>query len=176
MKNDQKLTDFQKTFSERYKNARKKLDLTLSKISEQTGVAVSTLNATELGTPKTPCFEYTQFLISQGINFNYLVGKSSDMFSNVVEKTTDLDKLHEKNEVLENKVHDLERTVSILLGELERLKKELSQSRSQTYQIPSPDVEQIRKANFRKSITQKQPNLGLLWNENYPISQRQATN
>lgn len=120
-------------FAERHRIAREHFRLSTKEMAKVAGISPSAVNFTENGKTKTPAFEYTRYLVGKGINFDFLIGESDKMLANTVSE-----KSNENSEVVESlqdEIKDLKRTVSILLGELERLKKELSQSRT----IPMTD-------------------------------------
>lgn len=140
MKDQSKIPMISKEIAKRYliareylKNAEGSKLTTREDIAKQAGVSVTVISNIENCHISKPNSTYTQFLVDNGINYYYLCGKSSDMLANAVSE-----KSNENSEVVESlkdEIKDLKRTVSILLGELERLKKELSQSRT----IPMTD-------------------------------------
>jgi len=90
-----------KSIGERYKSARKFLGMTLKDIYEQTGVSSSMISRVETEKFDNPNYQHTKFLIEQGINPYYLIGKSDEIEGRKADINV------EKNEALKQELEDL---------------------------------------------------------------------
>ena len=125
----------EKRIVDRYILARKHLGFTLEYIANELDCSKGLINAIECDKVEEPNFKYVKFLVSKGINFDYLLGKSDVMLvSNIkdssvnsnLENTALREALeHERleKEDLENRLKNMEGTINYLMGELEKLKK-----------------------------------------------------
>jgi len=68
-----------KSIPEIYKTARKHLKLTQKEIAKKMEMSDGIISQVETGKNQTPNYFYTKFLIEQGINPYYLIGKSDEI-------------------------------------------------------------------------------------------------
>ncbi len=90
-----------KSIGERYKSARKFLGMTLKDVYEQTGVSSSMISRVETEKFDNPNYQHTKFLIEQGINPYYLIGKSDEIEGRKADINT------EEHEALKQELEDL---------------------------------------------------------------------
>jgi len=90
-----------KSIPEIYKTARKYLKLTQQDIADELGMSDNIISQVETGKNQTPNYFYTKFLIEQGINPYYLIGKSDEIEGRKADINV------EKNEALKQELEDL---------------------------------------------------------------------
>ena len=90
-----------KSIPEIYKTARKYLKLTQQDIADKLGMSDNIISQVETGKNQTPNYFYTKFLIEQGINPYYLIGKSDEIEGRKADINV------EKNEALKQELEDL---------------------------------------------------------------------
>jgi predicted transcriptional regulator len=123
----------EKKIVDRYIQARKYLKMTIEAVKKELDCSVSIVTGIELNRIEEPSFKYVRFLVSKGINLDYLLGKSDVMLAsnvksnNMESENTELRQTLEaerqEKEELANLVKNMEGTINYLMGELEKLKK-----------------------------------------------------
>ncbi len=105
-----------KAISVIYKTARKHLKLSQRAIAKKMGTSDGVVSQVETGKNKTPNYEYTKFLMTQGINPFYLIGLSDEIEGELIDTVskseyevlkTAFEELQEKNENLEKQVSEM---------------------------------------------------------------------
>jgi len=157
-------SDSTNEISKNYLLARKFLKLSQKKIAEKAEVSASSVAKTEKGVLK-PNWTYTKFLVSQGINYFYLIGESDQIEGQLVDcvsrerfEQLKTEKENFKNELeqLKNQVDEMVSRSDFeqLLSKYEALESLLQ--KSLTGQIKQSDVRKKGKAsNLRPSRTVK---------------------
>ena len=90
-----------KSIPEIYKTAREHLKLTQKEIAKKLGMSGGIISQVETGKNQTPNYFYTKFLIEQGINPYYLIGKSDEIEGRKADINT------EEHEALKQELEDL---------------------------------------------------------------------
>jgi len=109
-------------FGEKFKKAREYLGFSRNAIAKKANVAHSTVGRIELNKVDNPNWNYIQYLVEQGINPYYLLGKSKDITGYKVDvKTEDYEALQEElaevkmtNQKLEEKQGWMEQVFKLL--------------------------------------------------------------
>lgn len=107
---------------DRYKKARKFLGLSQTELAKGADLTHSAIGSVERGNSDLPNHRYTQFLVENGINYFYLIGKSDDISGNGV----NLENFAEKSEI------------QALEAQLEALQKQLLES------VPKAQYDELR--------------------------------
>jgi len=118
-----------KSIGERYKSARKFLGVTLKEIYQQTGVSSSIISRIETGKLEHPNYRHTKFLIEQGVNPYFLIGKSKEVAGQKADIApeeyetlkNELDELKTAYQKLEEKQEWMEQMLKLLKIDTEEL-------------------------------------------------------
>jgi len=111
-----------KSIGKRYKSARKFLGMTLKEIYEQTGVSSSMISRIETEKFDSPNYKHTKFLIEQGVNPYFLIGKSEEITGQKADIApeeyetlkNELDELKTAYQKLEDKQEMIEQMLKLL--------------------------------------------------------------
>jgi len=112
-----------------YKNARKKLGITMRQAYERCGVDNASISKLERDLIESPNHKYTKFLISQGINPYYLIGESEEIEGQKIDGVTraeyetlqqNFDDLQKNYQKLEDQYNLLERVLQLLQIEVDQ--------------------------------------------------------
>jgi len=112
-----------------YKSARKHLSYTQKQAAKQVGISDSVITKIEKGQVNNPNWEYTKFLVEQGINYFYLIGLSDEIEGQLIETVSksELETLKSDYEDLKEEKEALEKQVSEMIprSEWEKLKDKI---------------------------------------------------
>jgi len=115
--------------AEAYKSARKHLGLTQRQAGSAVGISNPAIVKLEKGKTDNPNWEYTKFLVEQGINYFYLIGLSDEIEGQLIETVSksehetlksNYEDLKEEKEILEKQVSEM-----IPRSEWEKLKDKI---------------------------------------------------
>ena len=127
-----------KEIAQKYLSAREHLIssgifINSAELAQKAGVSTTAISNIENCHISKPNAKYTEFLVENGINYYYLLGKSNVMLVSDVKAGGLENKVSELEEILEqerlekedlaDKVKNMEGTINYLMGELEKLKK-----------------------------------------------------
>ncbi len=102
--------------SERFKKAREFLGLSQNMIAKKLGLSNQSIGRIESNKITNPNWNYTQFLVENGINYFYLIGQSEEIKGQLVDTVsrknyealeTELETLKTENEELKQQLEEM---------------------------------------------------------------------
>jgi len=107
---------------ERFKKAREFLGLSQTAIAQKLGIVHNSIGRVESNNIKNPNFHYVQYLIENGINPYFLIGKSDEVVGKNLEdfvKKSEYENVKAELEDLQNKFEIVQETLQLLQIEVD---------------------------------------------------------